>query len=532
MWGSREIEMRRAGKRARRQFFSIIFVWLVSLHSHTFAADPTYWEDVRPILRKHCTACHSARTVAEVEVSGGLALDTYPAMMKTPKKPVVQVGKSSQSALLQLLVEPDEDKRMPRSSARLSEEKIALLRRWIDTGAKEGTRPEESETIAAPVSPRRGRKLDVRLSTTGKLELTLPAGPLAPITAIAFSPDGKLLAAGCYGRVAVWDLTAAQPLRVLTNVLGAVNDVRFSPDGKLLAVAGGQPSAKGDLRLYQVDGWKLLATLGGHEDVVFSVAFRPDGKQLASASFDKTVRLWNLADHKLEKTLTGHSDFVYAVAYAPDGQWLVSASKDRSVKTIEVATGKSLRTFSGMDQDVLALAVSPNGKHVVSSGFESRLYWWNPQTGQRERLQGGHGVAVHELCFSKDGKVLLSAGADRTARIWNGESGAAQRTLSVGSVTYAVGLHPGGTLAATGSYDGLVRLWEVSTGKLRATLLALPPEGERFDWLALAPDGHFTGSPGLPKIGQWRTAKQAVSFEEVGKDFQKPDALVKALNSQ
>lgn len=510
-------------------------------------ADPTYWQDIRPILRKHCTVCHSKRNLEEVDVSGGLALDTYEATIKGAKKPVIDVGHSDHSSFVQLLIITDEDKRMPRSSMPLAKEKIDLLRKWIDTGAKEGTKPDESATTiaAAPATPSRTRKRDIRLTTSvvppaglfgkgnsSKLELSLPVGPLSSVAALAFSPDGGLLAVGGYGRVSIWSLTDAKPIKVLTNVLGAVNDLRFSPDGKILAVAGGQPSAKGDLRFYQVSDWKLLHVFGGHEDVVFSVAFRADGKQLASASFDKTVRIWNLPDQKLVKTLTGHSDFVYAVAYSPDGKWLVSASKDRTVKLIDAASGKSKFTFSGMDQDVMAVAVSPDGKNVVSSGFEAGIYWWNPQTGLRAKVQGGHGIAVHELCFSKDGKVLASAGADKTVRLWDGVTGASKTSLPVGSVTYAVALSPNGKLVASGSFDGFVRLWDVSSGRLLVSLLTLPPEADRFDWLAVTPEGFASGSPGLAALGRWRMGSQEVPFDAVWKVLQQPEALTKAIRGE
>jgi WD40 repeat protein len=519
-----------------------VSLWFVPPSS---AAEPTYWQDVRPVLRKHCAVCHSVRNLKEPDVSGGLALDSYEAILKGGRQPVLRPGKSGDSLLIQMVLVTDPDKRMPLGGKPLPEETIALLRRWIDSGAREGDKPAETSIPAVTGTERPRRKLDVILPTSAApppgalgpakpaaLELVLKAGPLAPVAAVAFSPDGKLLATGSYGQATVWDLAAVRPVKVLTSLLGTVNDLRFSPDGKLLAVAGGQPSARGDLRLFDTSDWKLLATLAGHDDVVFGVAFSPDGKRLASASFDRTVRLWDVAGRKLERTLTGHSDFVYAVAFGPDGKWLVSAGKDRSVKMADTATGKSLLTFSGMEQDVLAVAVSPDGKSVVSSGLESGLYWWDPKTAQRVRVQGGHGVAVHELCFSKDGKTVVSAGADRTVRLWDGSSGAPQRTLAVGSIVYAAAISPDGKRIASGSFDGLVRLWDAGSGRHLLTLLSVRAQGETFDWVALTPEGYAVASPGVTTGGQWRLSGQAVPGDTVWKALGNSEAVVKAVRGE
>lgn len=527
-----------------RFFLLAVVVWC-ACGGFTVAADPTYWQDVRPVLRKYCTVCHNTKNLKEPEVSGGLSLGNYEAIRKGGKTPVVIAGKSADSELVKLLLLTDEKKRMPLNASPLPEEHIALLRRWIDTGAKEGNKPADEPATLVSTTPARTRKLDVILPTAAvppkgfagavnpaKLDLALKVGPLAPVAAVTFSPDGKLLAGGSYGLVTLWDLATGRPVKTLTNVLGAVNDLRFSPDGKILVVAGGQPSAKGDLRLYQVEDWKLLATLGGHDDVVSCVAFTTDGKHLASASFDKTVRIWDVASRKPVQTLTGHSDFVYSVAFDPQGKWLVSSSKDRSVKMVDWTTGKSMFTFSGMNEDVLAVAVSPDGKQVVSSGFDSGLYWWNPQTGERVRLGGGHGIAVHELCFSKDGQVVVSAGADKQVRLWNGTSGALLKSLSVGSIAYATAISPNGKLVAAGSFDGLVRLWDVASGRQLLTLLALPPDREHFDWLALTPEGYAAGSDKLTALAQWRTAGQAVAAEAVWKVLRQPEAVAKAVRGE
>ncbi|MBI2808329.1 MAG: hypothetical protein HYX68_25355 [Planctomycetes bacterium] len=503
-------------------------------------ADLTYWQDIRPVLRKHCIVCHSTRKLREVEVSGGLALDTFAAVMKGSKHSVLTPGKSGKSLLHELLITTDVKRRMPLESDPLSKEKIALVKRWIDSGAKEGTPPKEVVTL--PTRKAITRKLDVVLPTTaivpagfagtkaaGKLDLALKVGPLAPVTAVAFSPDNRLLAAGSYGQVVVWDLLKAQPAKLLTNVLGAVNDLRFSPKGDILAVAGGQPSAKGDLRFYATADWRLLGVLRGHDDVVFSVAFSPDGKELASASFDQSVRLWNVQTLAVFHEYRNHSDFVYAVAFSPDGKKLVSASKDRTVQFFDKQTRKTIFTFSGLNEDVMAVAFHPDGKSVISSGFEAGIYWWNTQTGERIKTQGGHGGATHELAFSKDGKRIVSAGADRTVRSWDGTTGALVKSFPVGSVAYSVAISPSKTLIASGSFDGLVRLWDEASGRHLATLLAIAAEGDQPDWLALTPQGYTVGSDKMTTLGRWRVGAREAQAAALWSTVRQPPIVARAF---
>jgi WD40 repeat protein len=535
--------------RSLKQLLSLPFFLFVAVPCFAGpTSDPTYWKDVRPILRKTCTVCHSARNLKEIDVSGGLALDSYEAMLRGGKRPVLVVGKSDASQLIRLISTTDDEKRMPLAATPLSPESITLIRRWIDSGAIEGARLSVDPVPAAISISQRRHKVDVVLPTDAvvpkgiagspkseKLSLDLRVGPLAPVTALAFSPTGKLLATGTYGQVTIWDLTTLRPVKALTNVLGTVNDVRFSPDGKLLAVAGGQPSAKGDLRVYDATNWKQLASLGGHTDVVFSVAFHPDGKHLASASFDKTVRFWNLGARagsvvSLERTSTQHSDVVYAVAFSPDGNWLASCSRDRSVRVVDVATGKSLHTFGGMADDIEALAVSPNGQAIVSSGFQPALVWWNPRIGSRIRQQPGHAGAVHEICFSPDGKLVASASADKTVRLWDGASGAPLRTIRVGSVVYAVAVSPDGKLVASGSFDGLVRLWDRGAGRHLLTLLSLPAKQGDADWLALAPEGYLSDSPGLAAEGRWLAGKGPTSSDTIWAMLRQPEMIVRAAH--
>src|SRR5262249_52939928 len=130
-------------------------------------ADPTYWQDIRPVLRKHCSVCHSTKNLNELDVSGGLALDSYPAIRKgTRQHPVIEPGKSDSSILIQRVTSEDDEKRMPLGTTPLKPEVIGLIRHWIDTGAKEGKNPDEHPLVTALPATTRTRKLDVTLPTT------------------------------------------------------------------------------------------------------------------------------------------------------------------------------------------------------------------------------------------------------------------------------------------------------------------------------------------------------------------------------
>ncbi len=539
------------------RFFVSLGVLCV-LGGESFAADPTYWQDVRPILRKHCVVCHSERRLSEVDVSAGLALDKPDAIKKGGKGgkvPVLVPGKPDESLVVTLLTSKDRKRAMPLDADPLSAEDVAVIRKWVAAGAPEGTKPADTDLGGSTAPARPTRKLDVVFPTKaalpkganlpGPLELTLKVGPLPPVAAVAFSPDGKLLAVGTYGRVTVWDLVSGKPAKVLTNVLGSVNDLKFSPSGKVLAVAGGQPSARGDLRLFDTAEWKLLHSLGGHLDTVSCVSFSPDGTQLLSASFDKTVRLWSVAgvqgglqpqgargtpaekEAKVLHTFTGHSDFVYAVCFGPDGTWYVTASKDRTGRVIDTATGKGRFTLSGTDQEVLAVAVLPTGQ-VLAAGLDPLVSWYDPKTGERARRVGGPGTATHEIAIDPKGALVAVGGGDGTIRTLDPRSAAQLKAMQAGSPVFAVAVDAGAKRIASGGADGTVKVWDAADARLLLTLWS----GADDHWLALAPEGYFAGPNALLTGGVWKAGGKPVPDAKLLGPLADPGAVGKAGQGQ
>lgn len=509
---------------------------------------PSFERDIKPLFAKRCTVCHNPKKRDDPDVSGGLALDSFEAAMAgTKEHKVVVPGRSTDSELLRRLDSEDDDERMPLLEKPLPPAQRDLVRRWIDAGAPRGV------ALAGPVEgPQRVarrivRSLDVVLPVEAKVppkteglgpggavQLLLKIGPLPAVSALAFRGDGRLLAVGTHGSVVVWDLVDARPALSLDDVPGAVHALTFSRDGKRLAVGAGLPARSGSVRVYSVPDGTLLHDFTGHDDVVVGLAFRPDGGQLASASFDQTVRLWNLALGRPDGVFSGHSDFVYDVTYTPDGQSLLSVSKDRTIKRIDVKTLKERRTYSNHNEDVLAVAIQPGGTKFVTAGNEPQLRWWSLDDEKPAMRVGGHGGPVHQLVFSVNGKRLISAGGDSSVRIWDGATGVFQRVLPGPSEwQYAVALSDDARLAAGGGWDGVVRVWDVDSGQLRATLLQSPADSPgRLDWLALAPSGYLVVSPELGALVRWKVGGVEVPATVPMSVFLKPDEVARSLRGE
>jgi dipeptidyl aminopeptidase/acylaminoacyl peptidase len=427
------------------------------------AGPVSFLKDVAPVLVQNCIACHNPK-----KSESKYTMTTFALLAKGGQQGegiTLEPGDPDASRFVEL-IRHDGSPRMPYKQDPLPAEKVALIERWVNEGAKyDGSDPAEDWTVV------------LRKMTPVVIPEAYPV--TVPVTALAFSPDGSEIAASGYHEVTLWKVADGSLARRLQGLGERVYDIAYSPDGKWLATASGDPGQSGEVKLWVAEpngGGKPVRDLLESTDSALAVAFSPDSTRVAAAGADRAVRVWEVATGKQVALIEDHADWVLDLAFSPDGKRIATASRDKTCKVFDLEKKESLVTFPGHAQTVYAVAFSPDGALVASGGEDNQIRLWkSDDDGKQARQIGGFGGPVFQVRYTPDGKSLVACGSDRSVRVFSASGGSATRTLpGHNDWVYAVAVSPDGKTVASGSWDGEVRLWSFDDGKPLRTVIAAP----------------------------------------------------------
>jgi WD40 repeat protein len=411
------------------------------------------------ILRAHCFSCHNVE-----KKRGQLDLTSREAAIKGGESgPALKPGKASDSSLVKLLA-PGADPHMPPKK-QLPDKLIATLRGWVDAGAPwdagvlklltRETRADELKSLPASYTPvlavalapdgqrlasARGNQLLIH--TLGATNRTLSAtltGARDAIQSIAWSADGRWLAAGEFRRVLLYDAKTLQPFGTLDKPLaGRATAIAFTPDGNTLAVADSAGGAPGLVHLWKMGDEKPFASWAAHNDSILDLKISANGKLLATGSADKLARVWNLATQKEVAKLEGHTSYVQAVAFGKDDAELATGGADKEIKIWDIANQEKKSAFQNRSAAVTALHWTVGGTNL--------------------------------LTVAEDGSASAITDIKRHSGEQSSAPGTERKLSAIGDVLYAVTATPDAKTVFAGCHDGSVYVW--AAGKAAAKLEA------------------------------------------------------------
>jgi WD40 repeat protein len=350
----------------------------------------------------------------------------------------------------------------------------------------------------------------VRIWDADALEKATLSVSEGSVSALAFSPDSTTLAIGSEETISLRDVDSLVVRSGPRAVDASVNALAFSPDGDWLAAAAGErglvfnrivrtaaddsqktirPTGNANTAHYDLSHPRYLS---GHDGPVTGIAFAPTGQLSATSGADGTVRLWDPRGGVVDKTrpdvVVREAPRAAALAYSPEGRYLAVGSSD-SIRLWDSRGGVEMGRLENRSGDINRLTFSPDGSHLASAGRDWPILIWAVGAQRVELALNGHTAGVNSVAYAADGKTLISAGDDGTVRLWNSTNGQSIACLTghAGPVLIA-SFSPDGQLAASGGVDQKIRLWSIER---KQTLATLAGHDRPIVALAFSPDGRF-----------------------------------------